>query len=80
MKTVTFIYWGKGDYTADTIIPGGAGGTYVLASEAEDALAAAQERERVLREALKELLDALSNCPGSFNYSPKIEDKARAAL
>lgn len=30
--------------------------------------------------ACKELTVALDNCPGEFNYDPKIEDRAKAAL
>lgn len=33
-----------------------------------------------LVEALEPLLAELKSCPGSFNYSPAIEDTARAAL
>jgi len=31
-------------------------------------------------EVLKELIKALDNCPGNFNYSPLIEDKARLII
>ena len=33
-----------------------------------------------LLEACKDLIKALNNCPGEFNYDPKIEDRARQAI
>ena len=33
-----------------------------------------------LLEACEELISSLDNCPGIFNYSPKIEDKLQQAI
>ena len=41
--------------------------------------ALSRQRDQLLA-ACKELTDALNNCPGSFNYDPKIEDRAKAAI